>query len=905
MAQTVQPGKFVYFFSASRTEGGAGDKKLLGGKGANLAEMTTLGIPVPPGFTISTEVCTYYYANGNQYPADLQAQIDKGIAELEAAIGKKFGDKTNPLLVSVRSGAPVSMPGMMDTILNLGLNDETVAGLIASTGNARFAYDSYRRFIQMYGNVVLGMKHHDFEHILDALKKSKGVTEDLALDAEDLKKLIADYKVEVKTKIGRDFPQAPKEQLMGAIDAVFASWMNDRAITYRKLNSISEALGTAVNVQSMVFGNMGDDCGTGVAFTRNPANGERKFYGEFLMNAQGEDVVAGIRTPLSIEKLGEKMPEALKELHGYADKLEQHYKDMQDIEFTIERSKLYMLQTRSGKRTAFAAIRTAVEMVDEKLIDEKAALKRIDASTLPSLLAKIFDEKEKKDVLAKGLVVATGLPAGPGAASGKIALTAEKAVEWAAAGVKSILVRVETSPEDISGMHSSEGILTARGGMTSHAAVVARGMNKPCIVGCSALEVDYKTGTVEFNSGTTKAVKLKEGDHISIDGFTGQVLNASLNTIPSELEQVFVTKTLPVEKSLLAQQYARIMQWSDKYSRLKVRTNADTPEDAAVARSYGAMGIGLCRTEHMFFAEERIAAMREMILSSSVEEREKALAKLLPYQRADFKGIFSAMEGLSVTVRLLDPPLHEFLPHEEAQIEELAKAFGKTSQYVHKKMDDLKEFNPMLGHRGCRLGITYPEITAMQTRAIIEAAAELLKEGKKVFPEIMVPLVGHYKELANQAKVIRETADAVMKEKGIKVDYALGTMIEVPRAAVTADEIAQHAEFFSFGTNDLTQMTSGFSRDDSEHYLPYYIEKGIYPQNPFQVFDWEGVGKLVEIAIEKGRQTNPKIKLGVCGEHGGDPASIGYCHRIGLDYVSCSPYRVPIARLAAAQAALS
>ena len=897
--------KYVYFFSAARTEGGAGDKKLLGGKGANLAEMTTLGIPVPPGFTISTEVCTYYYAHGKQYPADLQGQIDQGIAELETAIGKKFGDQKNPLLVSVRSGAPVSMPGMMDTILNLGLNDETVAGLIASTGNDRFAYDSYRRFIQMYGNVVMGMKHHDFEHILDGLKKAKGVKEDLALGAEDLKNLIVQYKAEVKKVTGKDFPQSPKEQLMGAIDAVFASWMNDRAIIYRKLNNISEALGTAVNVQSMVFGNMGDDCGTGVAFTRNPANGERKFFGEFLMNAQGEDVVAGIRTPLSIEKLGEKMPEALKELLSYADKLEHHYKDMQDIEFTIERSKLYMLQTRSGKRTAFAAIRTAVEMVDEGLIDEKTAIKRIDASTLPSLLAKIFDEKEKKEVLAKGLVVASGLPAGPGAASGHIALTAEKAVEMEKKGVKSILVRVETSPEDISGMHSSEGILTARGGMTSHAAVVARGMNKPCIVGCSALEVDYKTGTIEFNAGTDKEVKLKEGDHISIDGFTGQVLNAALKTIPSELEQVFVSKTMPVEKSVLAQQYARIMQWADKYSRLKVRTNADTPEDAAVARSYGAQGIGLCRTEHMFFAEERIAAMREMILSSTLEEREKALAKLLPYQRADFKGIFAAMEGLPVTVRLLDPPLHEFLPHEEAQIEELAKAFGKSIQYVHKKIGDLKEFNPMLGHRGCRLGVTYPEITAMQTRAIIEAAAELIKEGKKVYPEIMVPLVGHHKELANQAKVIREIADKVQKEKGVTVEYSLGTMIEVPRAAVTADEIAEHAQFFSFGTNDLTQMTSGFSRDDSEAFLPYYIEKGIYPQNPFQVLDAGGVGKLIEIAIEKGRSVNAKIKLGVCGEHGGDPASIGFCHRVGLEYVSCSPYRVPIARLAAAQAALA
>jgi pyruvate,orthophosphate dikinase len=897
--------KYVYFFSAGRTEGGAGDKKLLGGKGANLAEMTSLGIPVPPGFTISTEVCTYYYAHGKQYPADLQAQIEQGIADLEATIGKKFGDAKNPLLVSVRSGAPVSMPGMMDTILNLGLNDETVMGLIESTGNERFAYDSYRRFIQMYGNVVLGMKHHDFEHILDGVKKAKGVSEDLALGADDLKNLIVQYKAEVKKVTGKDFPQSPKEQLMGAIDAVFASWMNERAIVYRKLNNISEALGTAVNVQSMVFGNMGDDCGTGVAFTRNPATGERKFFGEFLMNAQGEDVVAGIRTPLSIEKLGEKMPQAFQELLAYADKLERHYRDMQDIEFTIERSKLYMLQTRSGKRTAFAAIRIAVEMVDEGLIDEKTALKRIDASTLPSLLAKIFDEKEKKEVLAKGLVLASGLPAGPGAASGHIALTAEKAVEMEKKGIKSILVRVETSPEDISGMHSAEGILTARGGMTSHAAVVARGMNKPCIVGCSALEVDYKTGTIQFNAGTGKEVKLKEGDHISIDGFTGQVLNAALKTIPSELEQVFVSKTMPLEKSALAQQYARIMEWADKYSRLKVRTNADTPEDATVARSYGAQGIGLCRTEHMFFAEERIAAMREMILSSTREERERALAKLLPYQRADFKGIFSAMEGLPVTVRLLDPPLHEFLPHEEAQIEELAQAFGKPIQYVQKKIADLREFNPMLGHRGCRLGITYPEITAMQTRAIIEAAADLIKEGKKVYPEIMVPLVGHHKELENQANVIRETAEKVQKEKGVTVEYSLGTMIEVPRAAVTADEIARHAQFFSFGTNDLTQMTSGFSRDDSEAFLPYYIEKGIYPQNPFQVLDAEGVGKLIEMAIEKGRSVNANIKLGVCGEHGGDPTSIQFCHRVGLDYVSCSPYRVPIARLAAAQAALA
>ena len=896
--------KYVYFFGAGATEGKATDKNLLGGKGANLAEMTLLDIPVPPGFTISTEVCTYYYNNNKSYPPELEQQIHENIQKLNKATGKVFGDPQNPLLVSVRSGAPVSMPGMMDTILNLGLNDETVKGVILKSGNERFAYDSYRRFIQMFSNVVLNLNHHDFEHMLEEIRAKYNRKEDKDLTAPELQELIAHYKIYVKEKTGAEFPQQVEVQLKKAIDAVFSSWMNPRAITYRKLNDISDKLGTAVNVQSMVFGNMGEDSGTGVGFTRSPVNGEKKFFAEFLMNAQGEDVVAGIRTPLDIEKLHDILPEAYAELNNIAQKLEQHYKDMQDIEFTIENKKLYLLQTRNGKRTAFAAVRVAVEMVEEGIIDEKTALKRIDPASLPSLLANIFNAEDKKRAAAEGKIIAKGLPAGPGAASGKMVFSAERAVEWARKGEKVLLVRVETSPEDISGMHSAQGILTARGGMTSHAAVVARGMNKPCIVGCSALSINYKTGIMRVTSEKGKVIELKEGDYLSIDGFTGEVLNANLKTIPSEIEQVFIDRSLPMEQSQLARQYQKLMEWADKYAKLKVRTNADNQTDARVARRYGAQGIGLCRTEHMFFAEDRILAVREMILADSEEERHIAIQKLLPFQREDFKSIFEEMAGLPVTIRLLDPPLHEFLPQEEDVISHLAVELKKDVRAIRHKIDELKEFNPMLGHRGCRLGISYPEITQMQARAIFEAASELIKQGVEVHPEIMVPLVGHWKELENQHKTIRETAEKVAQETKVNVRYMLGTMIEVPRAAITADEIAQYADFFSFGTNDLTQMGAGFSRDDSEHFLPHYIELGIYEKNPFTVLDRDGIGKLIQIACELGKKVKPNIKLGVCGEHGGDPSSIEFCHQIGLDYVSCSPYRVPIARLAAAQAAL-
>ncbi|MCS6984635.1 MAG: pyruvate, phosphate dikinase [Leptospiraceae bacterium] len=897
--------KYVYFFGAGLTEGRASDKLLLGGKGANLAEMTLLGIPVPPGFTISTEACTYFYENEHRFPPELMEQIKENLEKLSGKTGKVFGDAKNPLLVSVRSGAPVSMPGMMDTILNLGLNKETVRGLMEKTGNPRFAYDSYRRFIQMFSQVVLSLEHDDFEHMLDNIKKKYHRLEDKDLSAEELQELVENYLAYVREKTGQDFPQDVMVQLEMAIRAVFLSWMNPRAVTYRKLHDISEKLGTAVTVQAMVFGNMGDDSGTGVGFTRSPINGEKRFFAEFLMNAQGEDVVAGIRTPFHIEKLCEIMPSVYEELHSVAQKLEAHYRDMQDIEFTIENKKLYLLQTRTGKRTAFAAVRIAVEMVEEGLIDEKTAVKRVDPASLPSLLANIFDEADKARAKKEGKVMARGLPAGPGAASGKMVFSAEKAVEWAKKGEQVILVRIETSPEDISGMHSALGILTARGGMTSHAAVVARGMNKPCIVGCASLMINYKTGILQVRGEDGKLFELKEGDYISIDGFTGEVLSAHLRTIPSEIEQVFIEKTLPIEKSLLAQHYQKLMEWADRFARLKVRTNADTERDARVARSYGAQGIGLCRTEHMFFAEDRILAVRQMILADTEEERREAIQRLLPYQREDFKAIFRVMASLPVTIRLLDPPLHEFLPQDEEVISELAMALRKEVRAIKQKIDELKEFNPMLGHRGCRLGISYPEITEMQARAIFEAATELTKEGYEVYPEIMVPLVGHWKELKHQEELIRKVADEVAQESGVKVSYILGTMIEVPRAAITADEIAEYAEFFSFGTNDLTQMGAGFSRDDSEHFLPRYLELGIYEKNPFQVLDREGIGKLIKIACELGRKTRPDIKLGVCGEHGGDPSSIAFCHEIGLDYVSCSPYRVPIARLAAAQAALS
>lgn len=889
--------KYVYFFGGERADGDASQKTLLGGKGANLAEMVNLGIPVPPGFTISTEVCTYFYDNDKEYPEILEAQINENIAKLEKDTDKKFGDSQNPLLVSVRSGAPVSMPGMMDTVLNLGLCDATLPGIISKTQNERFAYDSYRRFIQMFGNVVMNIDGEHFETILEQVKERAGIKDDTELSSENLKEVVDLYKKEYKKQSGEELPQDPRMQLQKAIDAVFLSWNNPRAIMYRRLNDISASLGTAVNVQAMVYGNMGEDCGTGVAFTRNPSNGEKKFFGEFLMNAQGEDVVAGIRTPFSIEKMGEILPQAYQQLLQIAERLEKHYKDMQDLEFTIEKEKLYLLQTRNGKRTSFASVRIAVELVEEGLIDNKTAIQRVDPASLSALLANIFDEKEKKTVLDK--VIASGLAAGPGAASGKIVLTADYAVELAKKGENVILTRMETSPEDIAGMHHAVGILTSRGGMTSHAAVVARGMNKPCVVGCSDLRIDYQAKTV-----TAGDIVLKEGDNISIDGFTGEVIQANLKTIPSEIEQVYIQKTMKLDDSLLARQYSKLLEWADSFAKLKVRTNADTGHDATVARLYGAEGIGLCRTEHMFFHEERILAMREMIVAQNVEEREKALAKILPFQKNDFKEIFTSMQGLPVTVRLLDPPLHEFLPQTDEAINELAKAVEKTPAYIRQIAHDLHEFNPMLGHRGCRLGISFPEITAMQTRAILEAAAELSLEGITVLPEIMVPLVGHYRELENQAKVIRETAAQIEKEKNQKIPFLLGTMIEVPRAALTADEIAKHADFFSFGTNDLTQMGAGFSRDDSGSYLPLYQDMGIYEKNPFEVLDNDGIGQLVKIAVEKSQQVHPKIKLGVCGEHGGDPASIAFCHEVGLEYVSCSPYRVPVARLAAAQAAL-
>lgn len=900
----MSTAKYIYSFGNGKADGSAADKELLGGKGANLAEMVHLGIPVPPGFTISTDVCRHFYAHNRSMPKQLNEQLEASIQALEDNSGKNFNAKDRmPLLVSVRSGASISMPGMMDTVLNLGINDEMVEVIANATGNERFALDSYRRFIQMFSNVVLQLEHHDFEEILDHIKAKNNYNSDLDLEPTDFKELIEKYKKLVKEKTGTAFPIDPRAQLNQAIEAVIHSWNNPRAITYRKMNDIDHNIGTAVTVQSMVFGNSGETSGTGVAFTRNPSNGEKMFFGEFLMNAQGEDVVAGIRTPESIENLKNSNPDALNQLKNLGEKLELHYKDMQDMEFTIEKGKLFLLQTRNGKRTSFASIRIAVEMEQEGLIDEKTAIKRIDPAGLPSLLANVFNEEEKLKAKEQNLVAAHGLAAGPGAAAGVIALTAEKASEFAKKGIKSILIRMETSPEDINGMYEAEGILTARGGMTSHAAVVARGMNKPCIVGCSNMHVDMKARCISFQNGKN-IIKMQEGENIAIDGFTGDVFRTGLATIPSEIEQVFIEKVKKVEDSLAAQQYQKLMEWAEKYAKLKVRTNADTEKDSEVARAYGAQGIGLCRTEHMFFEQNRIQAMREMILANSTKDREDALSKLLPYQREDFYKIFKVMAGLPVTIRLLDPPLHEFLPNDESTIKEIADDLGIKVAEIEQRIESLHEQNPMLGHRGCRLGISYPEITAMQARAILEAASQLKKEGLEVFPEIMIPLVGHYKELANQREIIESVATEVRDQTGISLDYLLGTMIEVPRAAITADEIAQYADFFSFGTNDLTQMGSGFSRDDSEHFLPKYLELEIYGKNPFQVLDQEGIGKLIELAAEKGRGEKSDLKLGVCGEHGGDPSSIEFCHRVNLDYVSCSPYRVPIARIAAAKAAL-
>ncbi|HEY9186996.1 MAG TPA: pyruvate, phosphate dikinase [Ignavibacteria bacterium] len=898
--------KYVYFFGKGKAEGTAAMKNLLGGKGANLAEMTNLKLPVPPGFTISTEVCTYYYQNNKQYPKGLEAQVEKALAQVEKAMGAKFGDPNNPLLVSVRSGARASMPGMMDTILNLGLNDETVEGLIKKTNNPRFAYDSYRRFVQMYGDVVLGLKpqskleHDPFEVIIEEKKKEKGVHQDIELTVDDLKDLVIKFKQAIKEKRGVDFPEDPKEQLWGAIGAVFGSWMNERAIAYRKMYDIPESWGTAVNVQSMVFGNMGDTSGTGVAFTRDPATGENTFYGEFLMNAQGEDVVAGIRTPLPISKLAEINKPVYEQLLNIRSILEKHYKDMQDCEFTIQEGVLYMLQTRVGKRTGFAAIRIAVDMVDEGLITKKEAIERIDPDSLNQLLRPIFDAKEKAAAIHEGKLLAKGLNAGPGAACGKVVFSAIDAEEWKKRGEKVILVRIETSPEDIKGMDASEGILTARGGMTSHAALVARQMGKVCVAGCGALNIDYQNKKMEV-----KGITINEGDYISIDGTTGEVINGKINTKPSEVLQVLIEKSLSPEESPIYQQYAKLMGWADEFRRLKIRTNADQPDQAANAIAFGAEGIGLCRTEHMFFGGEKILAMREMILADDVEGRKKALAKLLPIQRKDFDGIFRVMEGKPVTIRTLDPPLHEFLPQTEREQAELAEVMGVSLEKVKERVHSLHELNPMLGHRGCRLGIVYPEITEMQARAILEAACDVAKDGISVEPEIMIPLVGTVKELKLQEEIVRKVAEEVFAEKGISVKYLVGTMIELPRAAVTADEIATVAEFFSFGTNDLTQTTFGLSRDDAGKFLPYYIEKEILEKDPFQTIDFNGVGQLMKIAVEKGRSTRPNIKLGICGEHGGDPASVEFCNSINLNYVSCSPFRVPIARIAAAKAAVT
>ena len=882
--------QWVYSFGNGTAEGDAGMKELLGGKGANLAEMAGLGLPVPPGFTITTDVCTYYYDHEKTYPDDLKAAVATALAKVEDGLGRTFGSTDKPLLVSVRSGARASMPGMMDTILNLGLNDETVEALAKESGDDRFAYDSYRRFIQMYSDVVLGVEHHNFEDVLEDHKDRLSKDLDTELTGDDWKAVVKDFKKLVADELGEDFPQDPQAQLWGAIGAVFGSWMNARAITYRRINDIPAAWGTAVNVQAMVFGNMGEDCATGVCFTRNSSTGDNHFYGEFLINAQGEDVVAGIRTPQplteyerenqesNLQSMETAMPAVFKELVAVRDKLERHYKDMQDMEFTIERSKLWMLQTRSGKRTAKAALKIAVDMVAEDLISKEDAVARVDPAQLDQLLHPTLDDKAEKNVIGRGL------PASPGAATGMIVFSAEDAEAWVDKGEKVILCRTETSPEDITGMHVSEGILTTRGGMTSHAAVVARGMGTPCVSGAGELRVDYNTKTLHAMGQT-----LEEGAVITLDGSTGEIILGEVPMIQPEVSGDF----------------GDLMAWVDEVKVIGVRANAETPLDALTAKKFGAEGIGLSRTEHMFFDPHRIVHMRQMILARDEGERRKALDKLLPHQRQDFLELFHIMDGLPITIRLLDPPLNEFLPHTDEELAEVAEAAGVTTEDVRVRRAELDESNPMLGHRGCRLAIAYPEICEMQARAIFEAQAEIMKEGKKAFPEVMVPLVSLKKELQVQKEIIDRVAKEVMKEQGIDLPYMVGTMIELPRACMIADEIAEEAEFFSFGTNDLTQTTYGFSRDDAGTFLDIYMRQGVLEQDPFVSIDQDGVGELVQIGVERGRKTRPDIKLGICGEHGGDPASVAFCHRIGLTYVSCSPYRVPIARLAAAQAALA
>jgi len=907
--------KYVYFFEEGNADGNAQLKALLGGKGANLAEMANLGIPVPPGFTITTDICAYYYLHNGEYPAELRSEVEEALHRLERLMGRKFGDPDNPLLVSVRSGAAQSMPGMMDTVLNLGLNDQTVQGLIKMTGDERFAYDCYRRFIAMYGDVVLGLKPQSkdeqdpFEVIIDEMKKKRGVEFDNQLQACDLKETVERFKGLIRERKKTEFRQDPVDQLWGAITAVFGSWNNSRAIAYRELNNIPDSMGTAVNVQTMVFGNMGDDCGTGVAFTRNPATGENLFYGEYLINAQGEDVVAGIRTPQPINKnqkndgfgasLDETMPEIYQELDQIRTKLDRHYRDMQDIEFTIQQSKLWMLQTRTGKRTGFASFKIAVDMVREGIISKEEALMRVDPDQLNQLLRPTFDPKAKADALRDGAMLARGLNAGPGAATGRVVFNAHDAQEWVKKGEIVILVRLETSPDDIRGMHASRGILTARGGMTSHAALVARQMGKVCIVGCGDLEIDYRNRRMTVGDRI-----IREGQYLSLDGTAGEVYAGQIPTRPSDILRVIIDKSLAPQRSQVYQDYVALMGWADEFRRLEIWTNADQPNQAEEAIGFGAEGIGLTRTEHMFFEGNRIDAVREMILAEDHEGREHALGKLLPMQKEDFKGLFKVMRDKPVTIRTLDPPLHEFLPADEQSIQKLAVKMNVPVEQLQAKVVNLHEMNPMLGHRGCRLGVVYPEITAMQVRAIMEAACEIAAEGMGVHPEIMIPLVGDIAEFKNQREIVDKIAHDVMEQFGITVEYNVGTMIEVPRGALTADEIAQSAEFFSFGTNDLTQMVFGISRDDAGKFLPGYLASKIWEHDPFSRLDQKGVGTLMEIAVKKGRSIRSDLKIGICGEHGGDPSSVEFCHRIGLDYVSCSPYRIPIATLAAAQAAI-
>ncbi|HEY2568601.1 MAG TPA: pyruvate, phosphate dikinase [Candidatus Udaeobacter sp.] len=896
--------RYVYYFGDGHADGSGGMKALLGGKGANLHEMTRIGLPVPPGFTITTDVCSHFYAHHRTYPPQLEAQVASALAKVEKSVGKNFGDKERPLLVSVRSGARDSMPGMMDTILNLGMNDQVVEIVAKKTNNARFAWDSYRRFLQMYGDVVMGVQkrpgedHEPFETVIERLKDErygKHDFPDVKLTVADLRELVQRFKALIKERTGKSFPQDPQAQLWGAIGAVFGSWMNDRAMVYRRKYGIPHDWGTAVNVQTMVFGNMGETSATGVAFTRDPATGEKVFYGEYLINAQGEDVVAGVRTPHPIANLAKEMPTAHKELMKVRGILEQHFKDMQDLEFTVEEGRLYILQTRNGKRTGHAAVRIAVDMVGEKLITKKDAVRRIPADSLAHLLAPVFDRQSAKQAKKIG----TGLAAGPGAACGRVVFNAEEAVMRSEKGEKVVLARIETSPEDLRGMIAAEGILTSRGGVSSHAALVARQMGKVCVCGATGIQIDYQKRTLSAN-GTT----LNRGDYISIDGTAGEVFAGEVATAPSEIVQVLIDRSLEPKKSLTYREYAKLMKWADEFRILGVRTNADTPEQVANAVAFGAEGIGLCRTEHMFFEGDRIDAMREMILAGTKDERAKALAKLLPYQRKDFIGIFTALKGLPATIRFLDPPLHEFLPNDHAQQNELANKLGVAVEQIARRVHELHEFNPMLGHRGCRLGILYPEISEMQARAIFEAAAEVQNRGIKVRPEIMIPLVGFPRELKLQIDIVRRVAREVAKERSVRFNYLAGTMIEIPRAALVADQIARDAEFFSFGTNDLTQTTLGMSRDDSGSFLPAYAELDIIETNPFASIDQKGVGRLMEMTCDLGRKARPDIKLGICGEHGGDPASVKFCHRLGLDYVSCSPFRIPIARLAAAQAAL-